>query len=164
MYTPRPLPQHAAYFSVSSDAYGETTFTCPGIMVTEAYANSDIAPQVWNYRYNVNDSVFTSQGLGAWHTSEAPAIFGGDVGSVDNTYDTVNANIVPVVMNYWTSFVRSLDPNPYKYASAPEWDSYGTQKNRLLFQTNDSYVEQVPAAQSARCAAWRNLAVKMEQK
>lgn len=57
------------------------------------------------------------------HVSEKPAIFGpgNDGECVDCSYSAYNSSIVPVVMNYWISFMRSLDPNTHRDPTAPEW-------------------------------------------
>ena len=71
-----------------------------------------------------------------------------------------------VVMNYWISFVRALDPNTYKLASAPNWNSFGTGQDggrRLRFETNATEMELIPQDQVARCEFWKELAEVMEQ-
>jgi acetylcholinesterase len=169
-----PLPEHAAYFPSAAAAYGETTFTCPGLEISNAVATSLSPYKVWNYRYNVHSIANDASGLGVPHTFETPAIFGlgmvGDSKSSDITtgYSTYNADIVPIVINYWISFLRDLSPNRYKYASAPHWESFGDGKNggrRIVLQSNGtkSVMEVVPAAQVERCAFWKGLAVVMEQ-
>jgi acetylcholinesterase len=42
-----PLPQHAPFFPSASAAYGETTFTCPGLEISSALAKYT---KSWNYR------------------------------------------------------------------------------------------------------------------
>jgi carboxylesterase type B len=169
-----PLPDHAAYFPSASAAYGEATFTCPGLLISNSFA-TDVSPyKVWNYRYNVHTAAFDALGLGVPHTFETAAIFGpGNVGDtaaqdLQNGYTTYNAGIVPIVMNYWISFVRDLSPNRYKYASAPHWESFGDGRNggrRIVLQSNgtESVMEVVPATQVDRCAFWKGLSVVMEQ-
>ena len=169
-----PLPLHAAYFPSAAAAYGEATFTCPGLFISNSFATALSPYKVWNYRFNVHSTVLDALGLGVYHTFEIIPIFG--VGSVGETadqdlatgYTTYNADIIPVVMNYWISFVRDLSPNRYKYPSAPHWESFGDGKNggrRIVLQSNGttSEMEVVPAAQVKRCAFWKGLAVVMEQ-
>ncbi|KAM3086047.1 hypothetical protein ACMFMG_003096 [Clarireedia jacksonii] len=121
------LPKHAAYFPSASAAYGETTFTCPGIFMSLALAQYNDPYQVWNYRYNVLDTRNVAGGVGVPHTFELPAIFG--LGNANDnpvsSYSTYNSEIVPVVMQYWISFVKELSPNPSKDTSAPRWESMG---------------------------------------
>jgi len=166
-----PLPEHAAYFPSASAAYGETTFTCPGNFIALSYATRNSPYKVWNYRYNVLQASNVDAGLGVPHTFESEAIFGlGDVNdnpiSSSDSYATYNRDIIPVVMNYWISFVRDLSPNRYKFAEAPHWESFGDGNNggrRIVLQTNATQMEVIPQDQVERCAFWRTLALTMEQ-
>jgi acetylcholinesterase len=166
------LPGHAAYFPSAAAAYGETTFTCVGNFISKTYAKSCSPSKVWNYRYNVQMDGYIAAGLGVPHTIDSEAIFG--VGNVNDNanaeaqtgYTTYNAEIIPVVMNYYISFIRHLDPNKYKYEGAPIWESFGNGKNggkRLMFQTNATAMEVIPQDQEARCEFWKELALVMEQ-
>jgi acetylcholinesterase len=97
---------------------------------------------------------YIAAGLGVPHTIDSEAIFGvGNVNDYTNAeaqpgYNTYNAEIIPVVMNHYISFIRHLDPNKYKYKGAPKWESFGDRKSggkRLMFQTNATQ------DQEARC-------------
>lgn len=158
-----PLPDHAAFFPSASAAYGESTFTCPGNFISDSLAAS--SSSVWNYRYNVTSAANAAAGLGTTHTFELPAILGpGNAGdSPTDSYATENAEIVPVVMSYWTSFIRDLNPNTFKAPGTPEWESFGREGRRLRLQTNATAMEVVPRDQNERCSFWKSLAVIMEQ-
>ncbi|ROV99811.1 hypothetical protein VSDG_02957 [Cytospora chrysosperma] len=162
-----PVPEHAAYFPSTAAAYGDAAFTCPGNTMAESMASLYDSRKVWNYRYNVLDPSLLAAGIGVPHTFETAAIFGpGYAGSASESYYTTNAAIVPVVMNYWISFVRALDPNTYKYEMAPVWETWGDngggRGNRLKFQTDDTVMEEVPQQLADRCAMWKRLRDAME--
>lgn len=164
-----PSPEHAAYFPSAAAAYGDSTFTCPGNTMAESMSSFYGSDGVWNYRYNVLDPSLLADGLGVPHTMETTAIFGlGYAGSVSESYYTTNAAIVPVVMNYWISFVRSLNPNTYKDGVAPVWETWGGFDNspgrgyRLKLQTNDTTMEEVPQQLADRCTLWEELHGAME--
>ncbi|KUJ16870.1 triacylglycerol lipase-like protein [Mollisia scopiformis] len=159
-----PLPKHAAYFPSASAAYGDSTFTCPGNLLASSFSTYNTPYQVWNYRYNVLQANNVAAGLGVPHTFESPAIFGvGNAGDNPNSsYATYNADIVPVLMNYWISFARDLSPNRYKFAEAPHWESFGNGR-RILLQTNGTVMETVPEELVQKCEFWKGLAVTMEQ-
>jgi len=165
------FPDHAAYFAATAQAYGENTFVCPGIEMSNSLSAYLSPSEVWNYRYNVADIPTVEAGFGVPHVSEKPAIYGVNNSGLcdDCSYMTYNADVVPVVMSYWISFIKSLNPNTYKYPSAPEWKpwmesgSYGGQPQRLKFQTNATEMEVVPSAQLSRCAFWKSLANVTEQ-
>ena len=161
-YPPEPVVQRAAYFATAAGAYGDATFTCPGTEMARAGAAA--AAAVWNYRYNVLDADNVASGLGVPHTFETTAIFGvGNAGGAAASYSGVNAAIVPVVMGYWISFVRALDPNPFRAKGAPAWDKWGGgEGRRLRLQTNDTAMEDVPSDLWRKCALWKELAPSMD--
>lgn len=163
-----PLPLHADYFPPLAAAYGEATFTCPGNTVAEAAAEFVRSESIWNYRVNVLDPVNIANGIGVPHVFENPAIWGpGNTGGYSASWDTTNAAIVPVIMSYYISFIRALDPNPYRVAAAPVWQDWGDSGDalgrRIKLQTNDTVMETVPQAQADRCALWKQLADGTEQ-
>lgn len=163
-----PFPMHAAYFPSAAAAYGEVTFTCPGNGLAEFMAEGLSPDQVWNYRVNIQDPQNIAAGVGVPHVFEQSAILGpGNAGVAAASWTSTNAAIVPVVMMYWISFVRSLNPNTYKYSLAPEWDTWGDLGsglgNRLKLETNDTVMEEVPQEQADRCSLWRRLSNSTEQ-
>ncbi|KAK7941069.1 acetylcholinesterase [Apiospora aurea] len=178
------LPNHNAWFSSAQMAYGETTFICPAVHVLSAYhtqqekadperdgngngnGNNSASPGgVWGYRYNVADAVNAALGIGVPHLFESFAIFGpNNVPGAPESYYTYNAPMVPLVMDYWISFVRALDPNPFRSPGAPAWEQWGAGKRRLLLETGKTAMESTPKEQRARCDAWRELAPVMRQK
>ena len=74
-------------------------------------------------------------------------------------------------MDYWISFILTLDPNTYKNPAAPTWNSWyaknsqygGSGLQRLKIQTNATEMEAVPSAQLSRCDLWKSLADTTEQ-
>ncbi|CAM1506603.1 Fc.00g062440.m01.CDS01 [Cosmosporella sp. VM-42] len=161
------LPNRAAWFSSAARAYGETTFTCPTNNILNAFirelnttntssASLDTAP-VWSYRYNVTDEYYTSLGLGTPHVFEAPAVMGPSMlppAAVPSSYFAQNAAMVPIMMNYWISFVRALDPNVYRHSSTPQWETWGTGQQRIVFELENSAMESVDRDQRERCEFW----------
>ncbi|PWY69698.1 alpha/beta-hydrolase [Aspergillus heteromorphus CBS 117.55] len=162
----QPIPHHAAAFGASSAAYGDATFTCPGNHVTESVAKFASSATVWNYRVNILDEANLAAGIGVPHTFELPAIFGaGSTGTLSSqsSYLSYNAEIIPIVMHYFISFIQTLDPNTNRYRTAPEWGPWGTGTGeRLRFQTNDTAMEVVPESSLRDCALWMGLKETME--
>jgi carboxylesterase type B len=156
------LPKHAAYFPSAAAAYGEATFTCPGNLMAEAMAKK--SSEVWNYRFNVRDPTEIANGMGVPHVFDLPAIFGvGETNEPTYSYANSNAKIVPITMDYYISFMKALNPNPYRNQDAPEWLSWGLGTGqRLKLQTNATQMEDVPQGQVDRCSMWKRLARDME--
>jgi carboxylesterase type B len=158
-----PVPLHAAYFPSASAALGDAALTCPGIEMTSRMTHSfhSRKSKVWNYRYNVQDPTLVAAGRGVPHTIETEAIFGPDYGSFTTpSIRTTNAGIVPVVMNYYISFVRMLDPNTLRDSTAPVWQPWGA-GGRLRIQTNMTGMETLSRADRERCDMWKRLAPTM---
>ncbi len=159
------LPAHAAFFPSTSRAYGEATFICPAVNVLDAMGRHWDSARLWYYRYNVYDEDNFAWGMGVLHLFEAAAVFGADnILGAPASYYSYNAPIIPVVMNYWISFVRALDPNTFRYASAPVWGSWGPNGSRMVFETGNLTMEDTPGDQAERCDFWLSLAGVTEQK
>jgi hypothetical protein len=46
----------------------------------------------------------------------------------------------PIIQGYWTSFIRSKNPNTYRKSGTPEWNVWGTTKSRLVFPNDPTKV------------------------
>lgn len=151
------------YWQGVSTGYGEMRYICPGIYLTEAYTNSSITCNtIWNYHYAVLDDAAISNGYGTTHTIEVNAIWGPEyVGksSAPASYSTTNQDIVPLMQGYWTSFIRSYNPNTYRAPGAPEWKVWGDGGQRLFIRTNDTHMESAPSDQLSRCRTLAGMAV-----
>lgn len=129
--------------------------------------------RAYAYRYNVEDPAQVAQGLGVPHTVEVNAIFGPEnvpSGSAPASYSAgqSNAEVIPVIQAYWTSFIRAFDPNKYKLNSAATWETYYNgdhEPQRLLFNTGgETIIEQVDAGQRARCAYLQSIGASIKQR
>ncbi|KAJ5151585.1 hypothetical protein N7492_009880 [Penicillium capsulatum] len=160
----QPLPKHKPYFPSAAKAYGESTFTCPGNLMSASMAQHFSADKVWNYRFNVRDPSEVAAGKGVPHVFDLPAIFGvSSTNEPTESYATINRAIIPITMNYFLSFVKSLDPNKHRDKKAPEWKSWGKGTGqRLKLQTNATEMEDVPKDQLERCSMWNTLAAAMQ--
>ncbi|KAI0429233.1 Alpha/Beta hydrolase protein [Xylaria sp. FL1042] len=160
------LPNHNAWFPSTAKAYGETTFICPGAHILNSYVSHLNSSRAWGYRYDVHDADEIAAGLGVPHVFSSWAIFGPDSEpgtSGPRSYYTYNAGVVPIMMDYWISFVRTLDPSRLRYIGAPRWQSWGNVEQRLLVQTGNVSIEVVSDDQEERCAFWKTLAPVMRQ-
>lgn len=157
---PRPktlIPNHASWFPSASRAYGESTFICPTNDILDALSRNTTS--LFSYRYNVHDTDLDAKGMGVPHVTEAPAVFGPDMLTYTPpaSYKTYNADIVPLVMNYFISFARTLDPNTHKVDGAPEWKTWGDDHRRLVLQTDNSTIESIGGGELERCGFWKDI-------
>lgn len=159
-----PLNKHKAYFPSASKAYGESTFICPGNLMAASMSKHFSPDQVWNYRFNVRDPAEAANGMGVPHVFEIPSIFGlGQTNENEYSFATINANIIPVTMNYYLSFIQELNPNALRLPRAPIWDPWGSgTPQRLKLQTNSSEMEAVPREQLERCSMWAKFSAAMQ--
>lgn len=125
------------------------------------------------YLYNVDDPDQIAQGLGVPHTVELNAIFGPDnvpAGSAPASYypGKSNAQVVPVIQAYWTSFIRAYNPNTYKLKGSATWQTYydsNGQPQRLLFSTGGgTSMEVVDATKRVQCAYFESFGASIKQK
>lgn len=169
-YYPNPnltFPNSGPFWRQASNAYGEIRYICPGILCSDAHANYS-GTSTWNYRYAVLDPQQEAEGLGTPHTVEINAIWGPENvnGGAPASYlpGGVNTGIVPIIQGYWTSFIRSYNPNTYRAAGTPEWQEWTVDgKERLLLQTSGTMMESVPQDQRERCAYLSSIGVDLRQ-
>lgn len=160
-----PANAHAAWFASAAAAYGNAVLNCPGDLMASSLAKT-LPDSTFNYRTNITDASNTAFDLGVPHTFESAAIFGpDDAGPCDGcSYETYNAAIVPVVMDYFVSFVKTLNPNPLRNAGAPTWLPSGRdQGQRVKFEINNTRMESVPNVETDVCQFWRSLQEHLSQ-
>ena len=118
----------------------------------------------WNYHWNVIDPQAQAAGLGVVHTAEQCAIWGPESVSCPDSYSTINANEVPIIQDYWMSFIKTLNPNTNRAPGAPVWEEFNpSAMNRLLFETNNTRMETVPGDQQDRCNYLYSITVDIQQ-
>ncbi|KAI1817663.1 vacuolar triacylglycerol lipase [Poronia punctata] len=131
-------PDEGCYWRQLSDAYGDLRYTCPGLYISSALALSG-ERRSYSYHFDVEDPDQVAEGLGVPHTVELNAIFGPEnVPDPPASYRAggVNEEVVGVVQGYWTSFIRSFDPNKYRARGSARWRVWDpVVKDRLLFKT-----------------------------
>ncbi|KAJ4156167.1 hypothetical protein NW754_007791 [Fusarium falciforme] len=157
-----PLPRHAAWFPSLKSALTDSAFVCPADWITKS-ATKYIPSKVWRCRFKMEDPSADALGLGTIHGADGAAMwglsaFGGDAALP--SFATTNAPIIPVVMDYFISFIRSLDPNTYRATGSPEWEKWGTGRQMLL-ETNKTKMETPPQLHTDRCNYWKNMSTKM---
>ncbi|KAF4979780.1 hypothetical protein FZEAL_4084 [Fusarium zealandicum] len=154
-----PITKHNPWFPSASAAYGDRTFVCPGNAMAVSMARRYSSARVWNYRFNVLDPMHVEEGWGVPHAYDIGAILGPESTRDNTSYLSTNSAIVPVTMAYWTSFVRSLDPNQHRAAGSPYWKPWGRGDGiRLKLETNATELEPVPASLIRKCHMWEDLA------
>jgi len=112
-----------------------TLFTAPARYAADRMA----ATGTPTYRY-----LFTAaplgDGLGAFHGSELPYVFGSDMLNLDLTGDR-SAELSAAMMRYWTTFAADGDPNGGDLPDWPRWspDTQPTQELGWAIRTIERY-------------------------
>ncbi|OAF57595.1 hypothetical protein VC83_05716 [Pseudogymnoascus destructans] len=158
-------PGAGRYWQSTSDAYGHMRYMCPAMYLSAVYAKKSIPS--WNYRYNVEDPVSKANGLGVSHTVEVNAIFGPEYsrGVAPASYYSINRNAVPLMQGYWTSFIRTYDPNVFRMEGSPRWEQWGGGEgmNRIRLETNTTAMEVVNTHMQARCEFFSRIGPSIHQ-
>ncbi|EAW15100.1 putative triacylglycerol lipase [Aspergillus clavatus NRRL 1] len=161
----RPFPNATSWWRPASNAYGELRYICPGIDMSAVYEKAGV--KSWNYHYAVDDKEARTSGVGVFHTVECNAIWGPPYvnGGAPKSYSTTNAPIVPVMQGYWTSFIKTFDPNTHRARDSPEWKTWGDKGgySRIFIKTHQTKMEQVPADQRERCKYLTGIGVALGQ-
>ncbi|THX15275.1 alpha/beta-hydrolase [Aureobasidium pullulans] len=132
----------------------EVTVICPGLTIS---STSSLALMLAGY--------------GVLHAFDTDIIFGpnagpmaGLLGIVENGFvfsslSGGNANVVPIMMNFAISFVRTQNSSTYKSVFAPNWQTYNKNegKQRIVVRNSGVTYEDVSAAQQTRCAFWTDI-------
>lgn len=163
-------PNVGCYWRQVSNAYGEMRYMCPGLYISNAYTKYGV-PQSWAYRWNVEDPDQIADGKGVPHTVELNAIWGpfNTNGASPLSYypNGTNAHAVPVVQGYWTSFIRTYDPNRYRVNGSAHWVTWNsTKQGRLLFDTGGATMMEDLAGSDLmrRCEFWYDIGVDILQR
>lgn len=158
-------PPANCFYQQASRVYGDMRYMCPGLFQSSAVAAAAAEgdpPASWNYRYDVRDAAQVGQGLGVPHVAELAAVFGpaftgGDGGPASYAPGGPNGPVVPLIQAYWLSFIRALDPNPFRRPGAAPWLPWtaptpGVAPQRLLFETGGTTrMETLDAQTRERC-------------
>lgn len=162
-------PGLGCYWRQASNVYGEQRYMCPGLYISSQFTAYGV-PRSYAYRWNVEDPTELAQGYGVPHTAELNAIFGPNNtnGNSPASYypGGLNAAAVPVAQAYWTSFIRTYDPNTYRAAGSAEWGLWNdTAQARLLFSTggNTSMEGLAGSDLMTRCDFWYSIGVEIKQ-
>lgn len=165
------FPSSGPYWRQAAKVYGEMRYMCPGIFLSSAYSTNEVSS--WQYLFDVQDPTMEAAGYGVLHTIELTAIFGsGNLGPDQSMFPVSfkvggsNAEIVPMIQAYWTSFIRSLDPNKYKMTGSAKWEEWNSEKmNRFVFNTpvkNSSMIAMSDGLR-ARCEYLESIGLSLRQ-
>lgn len=131
----------------------EIKFSCIAHFLADMVVSMGVK-SVYQYRHNVVDNILNGRadtGVFSDHTSELYQIWGANnTDEGDPKCLTVPAaqggcaESIPIVMSYWISFVKTLDPNSAKLAGTPDWKPWTVNgKEQIVFDNSAATMEAV---------------------
>lgn len=163
MYPPTDCSSPGCKWRLLSDIYGDIRYMCSTLFMSQQYAKKG---KSWNYRWNVEDPRQVNEGLGVPHTVEVHAVFG-----PENTRGAPasyfkggeNAHAVTVAQGYWTSFIRTLNPNKLRAKGSAEWEQADGWKRIVVNTGGQTEMETVNSEQRRRCTFYKNIGPRIRQ-
>lgn len=157
-------PSEGCYWRQASDVYGDARFMCPALHLTTSLSRLSGEQQrsssYYAYRWDVEDPELVEQGFGVPHTIETDMIVGPEYGKdppASYRPGGINYAASAVIQGYWTSFIRTFDPNSHRLAGTSEWAQWTGESNaeRLRFGTGGTTeMEVISHGQQQKCAFW----------
>jgi carboxylesterase type B len=157
-------PGKGSFWRPAADLYGQMRYNCPGLYMSGAYPQAGVNAS-WNYRWDVLRPENIANGLGVTHVAEGGAIWG-----TTRESDPEHA-LQPIIQSYWTSFIRSHDPNTFRLKTAPEWVGYhegddakgGHQRMHFGNDASRVGIETVATFIQEKCKFWSSIGAKIGQ-
>lgn len=157
-------PGSGCFWRQASNVYGEVRYMCPAMSVNSALVRQG-EPASYSYLWDVQDPKEVKQGLGVPHIIELRALLGPDYSVPPRSYKRggINELAPPLIQGYWTSFVRTFDPNRYRYPGSAEWKPWSAEtRERLVFGTRGTtQMQGVDRDLRQRCDYWEAIADQM---
>lgn len=160
-YSPGPnYPGAGSYWPPAAQAYGEMRYRCPGLFVSDSQSRYRV--NAWNYHYNVLAPDSISSGNGVTHTVETNAIWGPTNGSPSNYY--ADSPFVQAMQGYWISFIRSYDPNTFRYPGTIKWEQWQPWlRQSVVINNNGTAMEPCSSNLKSRCSYLQRIGVTIQQ-
>lgn len=159
----KTCPSPGCYWRQVSNGYQEARYMCPALFMTSSISRCGES-RSYAYLWNVEDPGQVASGLGVPHTVEVKAMFAPGYPKTPPSYEKggINERAVPVIQAYWTSFIRSLDPNKYRYEGSAKWETWDEKPDeRLVFGTRGTTEMASTKKLEKRCAYWEKIGLDM---
>ncbi|CAN8104503.1 unnamed protein product [Discula destructiva] len=150
----------------------ELKVTCSSTFFSDMAASINNTQSNWHYRYNLIDNTpkgTGDKGLFSPHTHELYPIFGPnatDGGDPLCIYLPASdpltcAPALAIIQAYWTSFVRTLNPNTHKHPQAPAWEAWSIAAPRRIVLGN---VDAAMEVQGQGAGEWESLGLNQRER
>ncbi|XP_076087850.1 acetylcholinesterase-like [Mytilus galloprovincialis] len=121
-----------SYIDVLNDIGSDLSFRCPVLDIAKTFANTYRRKSVYMYLFEHRSTKSpTPPWFGAFHTSEISYVFGDPL--IDNVKYTETDKVVSNRMiNYWTTFAKTGNPNFVGDKCFNDWNLYNKQNRKYL--------------------------------
>jgi para-nitrobenzyl esterase len=138
-----PSATYGTPTSAAAAAVGDGAFTCPARRVARAIAGAGVA--TFRYHFTRVPENALIKGLGAFHSSEIPFVFGNATELEPNTPAMDEAGLATAMMGYWSRMASAGNPNgagavawpPYDVTTEPDLVLDLTQTSELAYKKSD---------------------------
>ncbi len=139
-----PIATYGSANRAIAEVTGDALFMCPSRRMARALRARDVPLHHYSFDRAL-EAPFTA-GLGVFHSSELPFVFGNDTYPLGRIGTAVELSTTMQAM--WIAFAKTGDPN---VEGAPAWPAYGAAATTLVFDTTISTTTELKAD---RCAFW----------
>jgi carboxylesterase type B len=151
------FPGKGQYWRSTANAYGDMRYICPGIFISSMLDKYGVQGN-WNYHWDVLSEANNANGNGVTHTAESSSIWG--------LAKAPESALMPAIQSYWTSFIRTKNPNTFKLANVTRWERWSQANMQRIYFPNDPAgvkMETVPSDQKDRCSYLSSIGASIRQ-
>ena len=145
-----PSAKYGSAQSAVAHVFGDAVFVCPSRRAARAYAKAGVPTYLYHFTYK--DDSAALPGLGSFHTSELPFVFGNPSQLQPENLNTAERALSASMMGYWGRFAAGGDPGGEGALAFPEYDAAKDQNLTL-----DLTISVDTGLAKAECDFWDTL-------
>ncbi len=146
-----PSSAYASAQDAAAAAFGDAGFVCPARDVARALSGAGVPTYLYHFVHVATPA--TIPGLGAFHSSEIPFVFGNASVLLPSAPTAAEAPLSTAMMGYWGRMAAAGDPNGSGASAWPAYTAAGDQ-NIVL----DLAISTDTGLNAANCDFWDSIA------
>ena len=145
-----PSAKYGSAQAAVAGVFGDAVFVCPSRRAARAYAKAGVPTYLYHFTYK--DDSAALPGLGAFHSSELPFVFGNPSQLQPENLNMAERALSTAMMGYWGRFAASGDPGGEGALAFPKYDAAKDQNLTL-----DLTISADTGLSKANCDFWDTL-------
>jgi para-nitrobenzyl esterase len=145
-----PTAKYGSAQAAVARVFGDAVFVCPSRRTARAYAKASVPTYLYHFTYK--DDSAAIPGLGSFHTSELPFVFGNPSQLQPENLNEAERALSTSMMGYWGRFAAGGDPGGEGALAFPRYD--GAKDQNL---TLDLTISVDTGLSKADCDFWDTL-------